>query len=204
MNVKASLMDFGAPSERLSSHRTRTCRSASPGIRSRCVPRRRHTDHAALHDDSRHRSIRGLPRPPIRSILVVSHHLDGLTRTTGLGFVAPRSQPGFAAFHAVPSRAPAKASTSRQRNDPRSAVHTLRRIPLASSRTASPRPLPSCRSFALAAVPRRGVYRPPELADRSTDPACAEPTAIRARIRWPSHRFSRCAWPSLPPRWRVA
>ena len=48
----------------------------------------------------RHRSIRGLPRPPIRSALVVSHHLDGLVRTTGFGFVAPRSQPGFDAFRA--------------------------------------------------------------------------------------------------------
>ena len=54
----------------------------------------------------------GLTVPPAssRSALVVSHHLDGLLRTMGRGFIAPRSQPGvrrvsgLAAFSAARGR----------------------------------------------------------------------------------------------------
>jgi hypothetical protein len=53
---------------------------------------------------------------------------------------------GFAAFSGKPSQAPAPVHDFLS---PRDAVHTLRRIPLTSSRTASPRPLPSCRSARL-------------------------------------------------------
>jgi len=51
---------------------------------------------------------------------------------------------GFAAF-----RAPfaAMALTTGRRDPPRSAIHTLRRSPPARRRTASPQPLPPCRSL---------------------------------------------------------
>jgi len=82
---------------------------------------------------------------PTRSALVVSHHLDGLLRAPDLEFIAPRNRIGFAAF---PELATTRADRSRRPMVTillsRNAVHTLRRIPLASSRTASLRPLPSC------------------------------------------------------------
>jgi len=82
---------------------------------------------------------------PTRSVLVVSHHLDGLLRAPGLEFIASRNRIGFAAF---PELATTRADRSRRPMATvplsRNAVHTLRRIPLASSRTASLRPLPSC------------------------------------------------------------
>jgi hypothetical protein len=72
------------------------------------------------------------------------------TPLTGLGFIAPRNRIGFVAF---PDCAPIKKPT--EADNPwwtvilsRNAVHTLRRIPLASSRTASLRPLPPCCSVA--------------------------------------------------------
>jgi hypothetical protein len=74
-------------------------------------------------------------------------------RTTSTASSARRSraccipQPtlGFAAFHAIePSDEPAEARSDHP-GAPRDGVHTLRRVPLASSRTASLRPLPSCR-----------------------------------------------------------
>jgi hypothetical protein len=69
--------------------------------------------------------------------------------------------------------------------DPRDAVHTLRRVPLISSRTASLRPLPSCRyrparrgsrprPFSLPTAARRGVRRTPAVPCRGP-PACPAP-----------------------------
>jgi hypothetical protein len=52
---------------------------------------------------------------------------------------------GFAAFRARARRTLPKQSRTNRRT-PRDAFRTLRRIPLVRSRTASPRPLPSCRS----------------------------------------------------------
>jgi len=89
-----------------------------------------------------------------RSDLVVSHHLAGLLHAVGLGFVAPQNRTGFAAFpgeHPDDGSAEADDRWSCRVDDcpsitvSRNAFHTPRRIPLASSRTASPRPLPSCR-----------------------------------------------------------
>jgi hypothetical protein len=76
---------------------------------------------------------------------VVSHHLDGLLRVGGLGFVAPQSRTGFIAFLGSDPAGGRPKPTIRWVSVPVPAMRcTLRRIPLVSSRTASPRPLPSC------------------------------------------------------------
>jgi hypothetical protein len=74
---------------------------------------------------------------------------------------------------------PNRPKTTRPVGDnPRDAVHTLRRLSLASSRTASLRPLPSCRyrparlhirpkPVALPTTPRRGERRTPAFLPRS-------------------------------------
>jgi hypothetical protein len=81
---------------------------------------------------------------PTRSAFAVSHRLDGLLHPGAAGMLHP------AAGHEVrrvsvarrQARPEALLRGSRLSHD---AARTLRRIPLASSRTASPRPLPSCR-----------------------------------------------------------
>jgi hypothetical protein len=87
-----------------------------------------------------------------------------LSPRRSLGHFAARCRKGFAAFPDAPAPAWPSASSSLANKDPRSgrrsgnvvprnAAHTLRSIPLASSRTASLRPLPSCRfSFAAASA----------------------------------------------------
>lgn len=73
----------------------------------------------------------------------------------------PQPVMGFAVFPTRPAQIRPKASL----RDPRlshGALHTPRRIPLASSRTASPRPLPSCRFHSLRAASHRlAPMRPP-------------------------------------------
>jgi hypothetical protein len=99
---------------------------------------------------------------PTCSVLVVSHHRNGFLRTRGLGSIAPRSRMRFAAFlEDRPARQPVAEATICTDGDmspfPASAVHTLRRIPLACSRTASLQPLPSCRCDDFKALLRRRV-----------------------------------------------
>ena len=96
-----------------------------------------------------------------RSALVVSHHLDGFLHIEVTGLLHPATGKGFATFHNCrPSRRPRALE---RRCAPRDAVHTLRRLPLASSRTASLRPLPSCRyrPARLVLRPGRSPHRPP-------------------------------------------
>jgi hypothetical protein len=103
-------MDLAPSSERLSSHRTDPRRSASPGIRSRCVPRLRHLGRASTPwRRCRHHSANRLPHPLTCSARVVSHHLDGLLRTVDPGLVASQCRTGFAAFH---RRAPSGSGRS--------------------------------------------------------------------------------------------
>jgi hypothetical protein len=59
------------------------------------------------------------------------------------GSVAPRNRPRVRRVSCVPP--PHRPKTGKRRDNSRDAVHTLRRFPLISSRTASLRPLPSCR-----------------------------------------------------------
>jgi len=69
----------------------------------------------------------------------------------GAGLLHPATGQGFAAFrlrHAPAPFLPKEFKSGTLDGAPRNAVHTLRRVPLADSRTASLRPLPSCRFFA--------------------------------------------------------
>jgi hypothetical protein len=85
-----------------------------------------------------------------RSVLVDSHHLDGLLRSGARACCSP-IRTGFAAFPGACTRSLASepegpAPSGRETPTvPRNAVRTLRSIPLVDSRTASLRPLPSCR-----------------------------------------------------------
>jgi len=96
---------------------------------------------------------------PTRSVHVVSHHLNGLLRFRPQ--VCCNSIP-----HRVRCVSPLnllhttrpKPRQSRRLAHPHNAVHTPQRIPLASSRTVSPRPLPLL-SFAYAT----GLFTPPPL-----------------------------------------
>jgi len=92
-----------------------------------------------------------------RSAYVVSHHHDGLLHAKVTGLLHPATGQGFAAFRASRAQRHQKA-TQELAATPRDAVHTLRRLSLASSRTASLRPLPSCRYRPPPDTPpRRGV-----------------------------------------------
>lgn len=118
-----------------------------------------------LNSLHRHRCVRPLPvhvaaflrtdgtnRLPC-SVHVVSHHLDGLLRTPILklpsvsqllGLVASRSRPwGSLRFQHLPPVFPATALTAAWSigatwREPRTALHTLQRLPLIGSRSLSP------------------------------------------------------------------
>jgi hypothetical protein len=79
-----------------------------------------------------------------RSALVVSHHLDGFLRRTAPGMLQPVPDLGFAGLHQGRS-SPAEAGSDRVPDSLRRA-HPSKASFLADSRTASLRPLPSCRS----------------------------------------------------------
>jgi len=115
----------------------------------------------SVHSRSMSPSPFGVPAPtgPSCSALVVSRHLDGLLRVHVLEPVTARYRTGFAVFPEAPPDVPSCGSRRNGRGPigtmapfPDSAVHTLRRIPLASSRSASLRPLPSCRCHACSVL----------------------------------------------------
>jgi hypothetical protein len=114
--------------------------------------------------------------------------LRRFTPHTGLGSIAPRNRMEFAAFPSfAPTYCQPKPTTDgRQSLFPARAVHTLRRIPLACSRTASLRPLPSCCS--VASRPLR-------------TPKCSTRPSLRAnKRRHLHHSFSRsCQSASAAP-----
>jgi len=157
-------MDLAAPSKRLPSHRTDPRRSASHGIRSRGVPRRRPTCRRLLPGH-----VTAAVRPVCcqstrtRSAPVVSHHLDGLLRTTGLGFVAPRSQTGFVTFHsAFSARAPAETdSQGLTPHSPQRGSHPSKNSPRRQPYHIT-WPLPSCRSDAHLTGPGAETLEPTE------------------------------------------
>jgi hypothetical protein len=133
-----------------------------------------------------------LPSADSCSALVVSHHHDGLLRAEVTGLLHPATGQGFAAFHACPSPQHPKVKRAGGVN-PRDAVHTLRRVPLISSRTASLRPLPSCRyrparlgyrprSVSVPTVTRRGGGRTPGI------PCRREPVALPRGAGCPDSR----------------
>jgi hypothetical protein len=116
--------------------------SSSHGIRR--VPLHRHAQRASTPGGRSLRWTDGATRQS-RSALVVSHHLDGLLRTKGCGSVAPRCQSRVRRVSCLPASNVARGRQEGVGYSPRDAVHTLRRVSLVSSRTASLRPLPSCR-----------------------------------------------------------
>jgi hypothetical protein len=111
-------------------------------------------DSPAFHPSAVRPSARPLPEaeasfgptvPPVesRSALVVSHHLDGFLRAGAAGLLHPAAGSGVRRVSCFRHpRAPEGGLDGRR--IPRAAGHTLRRVPLISSRTASLRPLPSC------------------------------------------------------------
>jgi hypothetical protein len=98
--------------------------------------------------NSRHASapsVVGYQTDESRSTLVVSHHLGGLLRKTGPECFATRGDHrvrcvSASAIRLVRPEGPPSLGVAEH---PRNRVHTPRRIPLVSSRTASLRPLPS-------------------------------------------------------------
>jgi hypothetical protein len=93
----------------------------------------------------------GSTRCTSRSAHVDSHHLDGFLRSGGPSILQPdpdgvryvsRHLSSFSRCADPKIFAPSARANSAV---PRNAVHTLRSIPLIDSRTASLRPLPSCR-----------------------------------------------------------
>jgi hypothetical protein len=99
-----------------------------------------------LHGIRRSRSGRRSHPSTSRSVRVVSHHLDGFLRTAVAGLLHPAADLGVRRVSRLaPPEPEAEAPSSGDPDVPRDGVHTLRRVPLVRSRTASPRPLPSCR-----------------------------------------------------------
>jgi len=92
-----------------------------------------------------------MPTVRSRSALVVSHHLDGLLHPAVAGLLRPATGQRFIAFHAALDQDSSEDSTCARCALPATQLHTPRRIPLVDSRTASPRPLPSCRYHTLLA-----------------------------------------------------
>jgi hypothetical protein len=152
---------------------------------------------------------------------VVSHHLDGFLRASAASLlhpaagleVRPVSRP-------LPPDAPERALGVSP--DPRDAVHTLRRVPLISSRTASLRPLPSYRYVSTswpeldateaAPLPRHqpkpvsATARPLRRVDsrartqRRPKPPSEQPSSEEAFTRF-THRPRPVKCPSSPPKW---
>jgi hypothetical protein len=119
--------------------------AASLGIRQYAPPSTSSRAVARTRSVATRSGSRGHREP--RSVRVVSHHFDGSHRARLASVLQPAADPGVRRVSLDSTGgAPAKAGPS-DRLDPHDAVRTLRRIPLVDSRTASPRPLPSCRSL---------------------------------------------------------
>jgi len=162
------------------------------------------------------------PVRPIRSrrstcsVPVVSRHYNGLLRSQASGFLHPETGWGSLRFLEYATiQSPAKADNPWMTILlPRTAVHTLRRIPLADSRSASLRPLPSCRlrQFSTAAghkcpLTDHSPFR--QTTNNSLTPAAEAavarlllpsdsltPTNLsRCRSNWARFTFARCLLP---------
>jgi hypothetical protein len=85
-----------------------------------------------------------------------------LTASDLRAYCSPLPILGFVVFRAMRPAGHLPKQGRRNRRVPHNAVRTLRRIPLVDSRTASPRPLPSCRSPRRSRLPKqtRGHRRP--------------------------------------------
>jgi hypothetical protein len=183
-------LDLASPSKRLPSYRTQPsepkfidCFRLSWDSFS-CVPRRRHTFCASTsRRRCRHRSAQTLSsaRVAFRRWFLSTSTVYSVQMLRV--YCAPKPTGIHCISRCPPHPPPAETDRQwKQNTTPRNAVHTLRRIPLASSRTASPRPLPSCRSVhsPTARVPKHSFDRIVRqqairaLAPPTTTPRCAE------------------------------
>jgi len=89
-----------------------------------------------------------------RSVLVVSHHLDGLLQLRLCGSIAPRNQLEVRRFSGPPACLRRNGDSGFQGAFPGDVFHTLQSFPLISSRTASP-PAPGTE------IPRTDVHQRP-------------------------------------------
>jgi hypothetical protein len=149
---------------------------------------------------------RGPTAPPVqpRSVLVVSHDLDGFLRAKDRGLVASRYRSwGSPRFAETRSHDPPPVTSSLARRGcpsedgqggnrgesglaPRDAILTLRRVPPVRSRTVSPRPVPPCR------------WEPPFRVEPSTSRRCSA-CGVRLRpapLRAPNRSF--LPWACVP------
>jgi len=111
------------------------------------------------------------------------------TPATASGVLQPVTAMGFVAFLA--SRSAAGKPTSDRKDLPRNTFRTPRRIPFAGSRTASLRPLPSCRyDYTPHSQARLRAHRPSRRSDSITVPG-------RTPISHPARRVM-CAVASRP------
>jgi len=153
-------MDLPAPSARLSSDWYDPRRTASPGIHSLVcsTPRFRHGLHAST------------PRECLHPLSATGYQPGRTFRSRGFSppqrftphpnfeHFAARARRGSSRFRSVaPNGEPSATADPVSRTAPFPATHhTLRRILLASSRTASLRPLPSCRFASRCTAPASG------------------------------------------------
>jgi len=122
--------------------------------------------------------------PRTSAALVVFHHLDGLSLPKFWVCCAPVPD----RIRCVSDSRDLHRNAARTRVVPDSAVHTLRRFPLAGSRTASLRPLPPRRSPDVCA--RGGLTTPvafmhpcsARASDPKTHPRAEWPLAARCRV----------------------
>ena len=108
------------------------CLSASLGIHPRVCPPSDIPDARPLHGNIAAPDRQVAATRPACSARVVLHHLDGLLRTPGFGFVAPRCQNGFAAFQSCAINhqpRPKPAPAAGQHPPPRNAVHPSKSSP---------------------------------------------------------------------------
>lgn len=145
-----------------------------------------------------------MPTVRSRSARVVSHHLDGLLHPAVAGLLHPATGQRFIAFHLTLDQASSEDSTCALRVLPAMQLHTPRRIPPVDSRTASPRPLPSCRYHTLLALLRSShdpdrSFGPPRWHRLQTSRFDRQPSGSSARARIEPKSSSRLL-PDADPR----
>jgi len=89
-----------------------------------------------------------------RAVRVVSHHLDGLSRKRLARILHLAADHGVRCVACACQAGHLPRQSRRKHRNSHNAFRTLRRIPLADSRTASPQPLPSCRSLRASTIPK--------------------------------------------------
>jgi len=129
-----------------------------------------------------------------RSALAVSHDFGGLLHTMFAGLLHPATghEVDDVSSFIPPDTQLTEVNLAADQNGLSPTPHTLRRIPLSQSRTASPRPVPSCRCLNLVAMPQHNIsaddvsIRP----SNSTAEAAAPDSSTRWLSTTRSHLFN--------------